>query len=70
MHYEAMNQFVLFHIRIVSVLASHLVNHMIIVYQRNRHHVMTKMTPRKCFYDEVRPSYGVWCIDVQRKMKR
>ena len=71
MRYEVKNQFVPFHICIVSVLAGHVVNHVIIVYQQNRHHVTTKMTPRKCFYSEVQLSYGIWCIDMQRKkMKR
>ena len=62
--YEALNQFVSFYVRVISVLADHFVNHVIFVYQRNCHHMTTKMTPRKCFYDEVWPSYGVWCIDM------
>ena len=50
MCHKAFNQFVLYHVRIVSVLAGHFVNHVIAVHQRNHHHVMTKITSRKCFY--------------------
>ena len=71
MRYEALNQFVSFQVSIVSALAGHFVNHVIAVYQQNRQHMTTKMTSRKCFYDAVWPSYGLWCIDMRRKkMKR
>ena len=53
MRYEALNQFASFHIRTVSALSGHFVNHVIAVYQQNHHHVTTKMTSRKCFYDAV-----------------
>ena len=35
--------------------------------QLNNHHDASKMTLRKCLYNEIWPSYGPLCIDMQRK---
>ena len=67
MHYETLDHFISFHVHIVSVLIGHFVNHMIAVYSMKHHHDASKMTLRKCLYNEIWPSYGPLCIDMQRK---